>query len=239
MGRAHSPVSRSGCWGSDGACSLHLLALAGDKGDGRGAAVGRGWGQVGSRTVSPRHFGRSTLCPGLHHTTGKLSLSFPSSGRAVKTQGSLFCLQHLEERKSQSPWHERTGSVTSSGWAGGCQGTAAPGPTGLRWSSRPAAALRSDALWGTFPAPHSSPGSAPHPPHGPPSWRCPQGEILCLIPAQMLLPAHSRVTPDSLAPLRPPFHPPTSSPAGGTPLPGPASRPGPGGSRRRDRAAPL
>lgn len=70
----------------------------------KGTAVGWGRGQAGSRTVSPHRFRCSQLCPGLHHNTGKLSLGFPSSGRALRTQGSLFSLQHLEERKSPSPW---------------------------------------------------------------------------------------------------------------------------------------
>lgn len=101
------PTARSHAWNARAAMECAASTYwhwLGTKGMAMVLAVGLGWGQAGSRTVSPHQFGRSLLCPRLHHTTGKLSLSCPCSGRAVRTQGSLLCLQSLEERKSQSPW---------------------------------------------------------------------------------------------------------------------------------------
>lgn len=62
------------------------------KGTAEVLVVGWGWDQAGSKTVSPHQFGHSQLCPRLRHTTGKLLLSFPTSGSAVRRQGSLFSL---------------------------------------------------------------------------------------------------------------------------------------------------
>lgn len=59
------------------------------------------------------------------HTTGKLSLGFPSPGRAVRTQGSLFSPQHLEERKS--PWARRDRQCEPLGVGCGDSDPRAPG----------------------------------------------------------------------------------------------------------------
>lgn len=123
------PTARSHAW--DARAVMERAASTcrhrrGTKGTAVVLAVGWGWGQAGSRTVSPRQLGHSQLCPGLHHTTGKLSLGFPSSGRAVRAQDHSSPSSTWKRESHRHHGHEGTGCVSRSGWAVGVPGDSHP-----------------------------------------------------------------------------------------------------------------
>lgn len=138
----------------------------GTKGTAVVLAVGWGWGQAGSRTVSPCQFGHSQLCPGLHHTTREAFSGFPLLRQGREDTGiTVLPPAPGREKITVSMKGQAVRAPQVGLW--GCQATPTPWFTRLCRSSK--VATRSDAVLGTFPSPFSSPGSTPHPPRGPPS----------------------------------------------------------------------
>lgn len=163
------PTARSQAWDalSDRACSLYLLALAGDKGDRRGAGSGMEMGP-GQQQDSVTPSGHSQLCPGLHHTTTEAFSAFPFRRQGSEDTG-ITVLPPAPGREKVTVGMKGQAVRAPQDGLWGCQRTATKGSTELRWSSKATAATRSGAVLGIFPAPFSSPSSAPHPLREPPS----------------------------------------------------------------------